>query len=138
MSWLENALTYAGFGWSVLPVHNPNSDGLCSCGNAWCKNVGKHPRVSTGVHAATRDRRKLSRWAEKWPKANIGISTGKISNLVVLDEDPRHGSEESLDDLDADTESFQQLLSPIPVEVAAIDYSGIPASTSAMTEQANF
>ena len=32
-------------------------------------------------------------WFEKWPSANIGIVTGKISNLVVFDLDSEHAVE---------------------------------------------
>src|SRR5262249_15398402 len=35
-------------------------------------------------------------WTQ-WPEANIGIATGAISGLVVLDVDPRHGGDESLE-----------------------------------------
>ncbi len=38
----------------------------------------------------------ISRWFEQCPDANIGIVTGQISNLVVIDIDPRHGGGESL------------------------------------------
>ena len=44
-------------------------------------------------------RHDIERWFEQWPDANIGIVTGQISNLVVLDIDPRHGGDESLADL---------------------------------------
>jgi KaiC/GvpD/RAD55 family RecA-like ATPase len=39
------------------------------------------------------DERKVSEWFSKWPDANIGIVTGKISNLVVFDLD----SEDAVD-----------------------------------------
>ena len=42
------------------------------------------------------DADEISDWFRRWPDANIGIVTGAVSGLVVLDIDPRHGGEESL------------------------------------------
>jgi hypothetical protein len=36
-------------------------------------------------------------WFKRWPRANLGIVTGPVSGLVVLDIDPRHGGGESLE-----------------------------------------
>ena len=44
-------------------------------------------------------RRDIETWFAQWPDANIGIITGQISNLVVLDIDPRHGGDRALEDL---------------------------------------
>ncbi len=41
-----------------------------------------------------------ARWA-KTPNANIGIATGRKSNLWVLDCDPRHGGDKNLAGLEA-------------------------------------
>src|SRR5262245_2971750 len=38
-------------------------------------------------------------WFRAWPEAGIGIVTGTISGLVVMDIDVRHGGEESLEQL---------------------------------------
>ena len=38
----------------------------------------------------------VNSWLEKWPNMNVGIVTGKISNLVVFDIDPRHGGDPSI------------------------------------------
>jgi len=40
-------------------------------------------------------------WYARWPDANVGVVTGQISNLVVIDIDPAHKGEESLADLTA-------------------------------------
>jgi putative DNA primase/helicase len=96
---LDAALEYIGRGWSVLPLHQPSKGGRCSCGSKTCANVGKHPRVRGGVHAATTDPAKVEDWWKRHPEANIGIATGAASGLVVLDIDPRHGGEKSLDAL---------------------------------------
>jgi hypothetical protein len=38
-------------------------------------------------------------WFSGWPEAGIAVVTGAISGLVVLDIDPRHGGEASLERL---------------------------------------
>jgi len=35
-------------------------------------------------------------WFLRWPEANVGIVTGAVSGLVVIDVDPQHDGEESL------------------------------------------
>jgi hypothetical protein len=93
---LDTALAYAQRGWAVLPIHTM-INGTCSCGKPSCSGPGKHPRTGHGVKDATTDEATIRRWWEQHPDANIGIATGAISNLVVLDVDPRHGGHESLE-----------------------------------------
>lgn len=98
---LEVAMDYAQrFGWRVLPVHQPDPAGKCSCGRP-CNTIGKHPRIKGGAHAATTDPATLKRWfGQTWPNTNIGIATGAGSGIVVLDEDPRHGSDDTIAELE--------------------------------------
>jgi len=51
------------------------------------------------VHDATTEFGALRRWWRRWPEANVGVRTGAISGLVVLDIDPDHGGETSLGEL---------------------------------------
>jgi putative DNA primase/helicase len=92
---LKSALQAADYGYQVLPV-NWATDGLCSCGNPDCSSIGKHPLTSHGVHDATTDKATIRDWFRKYPEANIGVATGKISNLIVIDIDTRHRGRESL------------------------------------------
>lgn len=94
------AKRYAGsFGFAVFPCHSA-SNGVCSCGDRECsKSAGKHPRTMHGVKDATKDIAQIERWWRQWPSANIGIATGAVSGIVVLDSDPRHGGEESVEQL---------------------------------------
>jgi hypothetical protein len=101
-STLDAALDYLRRGWSVVPV----------------RAVGKQPLVSWLDYQkkrATPD--EVRAWFEKWPSANVGIVTGQISNLVVLDIDRAHGGEESL----AELESRH---GPMPATVTALSGGG--------------
>jgi hypothetical protein len=92
---LTAALSYAGRGWHVIPLHNPTQDG-CSCKSQKCHSVGKHPRTRHGLKDASTNTNQIRKWFEAWPDANVGIVTGKESGLVVLDvddKDERKGSD---------------------------------------------
>jgi Bifunctional DNA primase/polymerase, N-terminal/Primase C terminal 2 (PriCT-2)/D5 N terminal like len=89
-SLLEPALAYAEFGWAVLPLHHVEN-GHCSCGNPKCKSPGKHPLTRHGVKDASKDLAIIKAWCAKWPHANIGIATGSISGLLVVDVDCEKG-----------------------------------------------
>ena len=93
----DHALWYArAMHWPVLPLHSIR-DGCCTCGKD-CSSPGKHPLISHGLTEATMDPEIIASWWARWPGANIGIATG--SGLVVLDVDPAHGGESSLEDLE--------------------------------------
>ena len=73
---LESALQYAGRGWSVFPL----------------KPRGKTPLVKGGFKAATTDRNQIEKWWAKWPQANVGVATGQVSGIIVLDLDGPEGA----------------------------------------------
>lgn len=75
----EAALTYASWGWHVLPVV-PN---------------GKIPATQHGVKDATTDAEQITRWWAQNPDFNIGIAAGARSGIVVFDVDPRNGGDDS-------------------------------------------
>ncbi|MBR5606455.1 MAG: bifunctional DNA primase/polymerase, partial [Verrucomicrobia bacterium] len=69
---LDEALKYATkFGWAVFPVSNKTKKPLTPHG---CKDAKKTPGP-------------IKAWWKKWPDANIGVATGSLSNLVVIDLD---------------------------------------------------
>jgi len=76
---LEAALTYASWGWHVLPL----KPGL------------KLPDSKHGVNDATTDPEQITRWWVEDPNRNIGIAAGEKSRIVVFDIDPRNGGNES-------------------------------------------
>lgn len=93
MNLLAWALRYQELGFSVIPLHTPNENGICSCdAGANCENAGKHPRVAwTHWQSERPSSERLRNWWERWPDANIGIVTGAISGIVVLDIDGEEG-----------------------------------------------
>lgn len=94
------AVTYARRGWSVVPVHTPGTDGF-SCHRSGCPAAGKHPSLHWEAHmqaAATEET--VTGWWERWPDANVGVITGSVSDVVVVDVDPRNGGDVSLQTLE--------------------------------------
>ena len=92
------ALSLAERGLSVLPCWGVEK-GRCACGQAGCESPGKHPIgqiVPHGVKDATADPEVIKKWWKGYPRANVAIATGKISEIIVLDIDPRNGGRESL------------------------------------------
>lgn len=79
---LEVALTYASWGWKVLPLLKD----------------GKEPACAHGVHDATDDPEQIRRWFTSKPELNLGVAAGQASGLVVYDIDPRNGGLDSWDE----------------------------------------
>lgn len=100
---LTEALAYAAQGVSVVPLEWPTATG-CSCwkGPDCGRNTGKHPRVEwKGYQSRRATAEEIRRWWTEWPDANVGLITGTISALAVLDIDVRNGGFDTLVDLEA-------------------------------------
>lgn len=52
-----------------------------------CGSGDKRPLIERGFHAATTDTGQVAAWWRRWPAANIGVPTGALSRLVVVDVD---------------------------------------------------
>lgn len=76
---LDAALEYARRGYKVFPV-----------------SIEKTPLTPHGFKDATTEETQIREWWTRWPDAGIGMPTGALSGVVVLDVDPRHGGDESL------------------------------------------
>jgi putative DNA primase/helicase len=118
---LDFALNYAKAGYPVIPLQNLVIEkGLprCSCRD-WknCDRQGKHPRTWHGLKDATTNLETIKFWWRKWPNANIGLLTGKKSNIFVLDVDPKSGGLFSLEEL-------QDSYGELPATLTAITGSG--------------
>lgn len=115
---LKPVLFYAlQLGWPVLPLHHitdaggcscghvQQPDGLCECGNPKCSkkhkpgSSGKHPRESGWEESASVDEETIHRWFKAYPGCNFGIATGEAAGIFVLDIDPRHDGDRSLEKL---------------------------------------
>ena len=84
---LKAAIAYANeLQWHVFPVHYLVND-RCSCGKEGCTNIAKHPIPRNGFYSATTNIDQIKKWWVKHPMANIGVRTGKESNIFVLDVD---------------------------------------------------
>lgn len=102
---LVAALEGAGRGWSVVPLHEPDAGrpGGCSCGQGGCAAPGRHTRVDAEAHEHHRaGPDELRAWWRRWPEANVGVVTGMLSGLLVLDIDHRRGGDGSLAHLEAE------------------------------------
>jgi hypothetical protein len=81
---LRTALGYRGRGWAVIPVGNDKRSLL-----KWAEFQHRRPTEH-----------EVKSWFSQWPDAGVGIVCGRVSGgLVVMDVDPRHGGDDSLDEL---------------------------------------
>jgi len=94
---LRAALRAAGRGWSVVPMRPGEKVPLIP----WLEHQTR--RAGEG---------EIRRWFKRWPRANVGVATGEVSDLVVLDVDSGHGGDESLQALSAEH-------GPLPATVEA-------------------
>lgn len=98
----------ANLGWPVFPLHSPittskeEADRRCSCKTPGCANVGKHPRTKHGFKDATTELAAIERLWKESPQGNIGIACGVHAGIVVVDIDPRHGGDVTLEGLEAE------------------------------------
>jgi uncharacterized protein (DUF927 family) len=73
---LEAALAYAALGWSVIPLQ-PRE---------------KKPALKWEKYQRERaDAEQIKKWWKRWPDANVGIVTGAVSGVIVLDVDGEEG-----------------------------------------------
>lgn len=93
---LTAALDYLGRGLSVFPVCTPQGVGRC-VQHGECPNAGKRPLVRWEPYQGRRaTEQELAQWWRKWPSANIGMATGAVSGVVVLDADGDEARKECL------------------------------------------
>ena len=76
---------YMGRGWSIIPTRTGDKRPLVR----WEEFQHRHPSEA-----------EARGWFRQWPEAGIGVVTGAISGLVVVDIDARHGGDEALKQLE--------------------------------------
>jgi len=102
MDTISYAKSYIKRGWPVFPLWWIEEDGQCACGTSNCEYAGKHPLGKVAPHgyqSATTDYALAEEWWGRYPKANIAIATGTVSNLLVIDMDPRSGGLDAIERL---------------------------------------
>jgi hypothetical protein len=75
---------YIAHGWSIIPIRSGDKRPLVR----WEEFQYRRPHVE-----------EVRAWFSVWPEAGIAVVTGAVSGVVVLDIDPRHGGEASLERL---------------------------------------
>lgn len=98
----EAAKRYLAHGWSILPLRPRDKRPLIP----WAHLQIRRP-----------SREDVAEWFRRWPDANIGVVSGEISNLIVLDVDPKHGG-------DAALERLERRYGPVPATVEATTGGG--------------
>ncbi len=121
-SMLEAALAYAARGWPVFPCSPKDKRPLVAADRG---EDGKPIRGTGGVSKATTDADAVRAWWARWPKAMIGVATGR-NGLFVVDFDPRidpeTGEEWDLPRLKGELEA--QMGCPLPSTLAVRTPSG--------------
>lgn len=56
-----------------------------------CAPGGKQPLTSRGFHDASNHPGQVAQWWRQWPDANIGLPTGAVNGVVVVDVDVHPG-----------------------------------------------
>jgi hypothetical protein len=83
---LAAALDYLRRGWAIVPAGERAKRPIVR----WQKFQHEMPAEE-----------QVRRWFERWPAANLAVVTGEISGVVVVDIDPKHGGESSLEAMQA-------------------------------------
>lgn len=85
---LQAAAAYLQLGLSIIPLCSTDQKGRCRFHGSDCHSPGKTPLLRWSKYQTQRPTiDKAKTWWKRWPMANIGIITGAISNLVVIDID---------------------------------------------------
>ena len=87
----DAALAYAARGFRVVPLHFPDQSAQgvrCSCRDLACAAIGKHPLTPHGLNDATHLRAQVEWYWRRWPRANIGLLTGELVDVLDVDGPP--------------------------------------------------
>lgn len=82
---LKAALIYRSKGWCVFPVRPPDTP----------RKPGKPYIKWRGLQKKLPSESLVRHWWEQWPDASIALLCGSVSDLIVVDIDPRNGGAEA-------------------------------------------
>ena len=94
LQWAEK---YISLGWSLIPLCSPTKKGTeCSQQGKGSHTpghkIGKTPLISwTEFQTQRASLEQVRGWINKWPEMNLGVVTGQVSSLVVVDLDGIQG-----------------------------------------------
>jgi Bifunctional DNA primase/polymerase, N-terminal/Primase C terminal 2 (PriCT-2) len=110
---VDAALAYATFGWFVFPAHSSGA-----------KKSHKAAEFSNGrAWGATTNAVQIQRDFARWPNANIGIVTGPMSSIFVVEADTPEGHD--VDGI-ASLKQLEAEHGALPETLMAISPSGSP------------
>jgi hypothetical protein len=89
--------TFIHRGYPIFPLRWVE-EGTCSC-HKECQGPGKHPLMEQGLENASTDEIVIEQWHQKYPKANWGMATGRVSGLMAVVLDQESGGVESWEKL---------------------------------------
>jgi len=99
---MKAAMDYGRLGWSVVPV----------------EPKGKAPMIRWQVYQhRPPETSEIGDWFTRWPDANLAVVTGVVSDLIVLDLNPRQGA-------DASRARLEKMHGPLPETVEALTGGG--------------
>jgi Bifunctional DNA primase/polymerase, N-terminal len=83
--------------WGV--VADQTGELRCECGDSFCKDAGKHPRLKRKLASqATDNPTQVREWLARYPNANFAVYTGE--RCIVVDADVRAGKPNGLQSLE--------------------------------------
>ena len=89
---LDAALDYAERGFSVIVLYGIDEEGICGCGKPGCFSAGNHPIGGWKKYQTKRQTpEQLIEAYNRHSDANVGIVTGEISGVLVVDSDDSAG-----------------------------------------------
>jgi hypothetical protein len=88
---LAHARKYAALGWATFPLARGSKVPIAG---------------SDGFKSASADPATVAMRARRHPNANIGLATGKISGVIVIDIDPRNGGNRTVERLEKQGKRF--------------------------------
>jgi hypothetical protein len=95
MKFLDAAFYLVPFGWKIFPI----------LPGAKIPAIAKRDG-GNGCLDATDNEEVISVWTRRFPRANIAVACGVPSQIIVVDFDPRNGSDESVARLAAKKQAF--------------------------------